>query len=120
YASEWSISTNRNENLRDYEMYIYDMASNKPLDCKKSDVPSKNEELIGLNYNQFIKSVLLAQGDFAQFLKARKDERGELLEKITGTGIYRQIGTKAFQKFKSVNAEIEERQREINILQKDL
>lgn len=120
YASEWSISTNRNNNLRDYDMYLYDMATEKPLDCKKSEVPSKNEELIGLNYNQFIKAVLLAQGDFAQFLKAKKDERGELLEKITGTGIYRQVGIKAFQKFKTVNAEIEDRQREINVLQKDL
>ncbi|MCY2686722.1 AAA family ATPase [Salinimicrobium sp. TH3] len=120
FASEWSISTNRNNNLRDYEMFIYDMATEKPLDYKKSDVPSKNEELIGLNYNQFIKSVLLAQGDFAQFLKAKKDERGELLEKITGTGIYRQVGVKAYQKFKSENAEIEERQREINLLKNDL
>ena len=120
YASQWSISTNRNNNLRDYEMYLYDLATEKPLDYKKSDVPSKNEELIGLNYNQFIKSVLLAQGDFAQFLKAKKDERGELLEKITGTGIYRQVGIKAYQKFKKVNAEIEDRQREINVLQKDL
>src|SRR5690606_19116473 len=25
YASEWSISTNRNNNLRDYEMFIYDL-----------------------------------------------------------------------------------------------
>ncbi len=120
YASEWSISTNRNNNLRDYEMFLYDLATGKPLDYKKSDVPSKNEELIGLSYNQFIKSVLLAQGDFAQFLKAKKDERGELLEKITGTGIYRQVGIKVYQKFKKVNAEIEDRQREINVLQKDL
>lgn len=120
YASEWRISTNRNDNLRDYEMFLYDLSTGKALDYKKSDIPSKNEELIGLNYNQFIKSVLLAQGDFAQFLKARKDERGELLEKITGTGIYRQVGIRAFQKFKAVNAEIEDRQREINLLQKDL
>ncbi|NJW52520.1 SbcC/MukB-like Walker B domain-containing protein [Salinimicrobium oceani] len=120
FASEWRISTNRNNNLRDYEMFLFDLTTKKPLDYKKSDIPSKNEELIGLNYNQFIKSVLLAQGDFAQFLKARKDERGELLEKITGTGIYRQVGIKAFQKFKAVNAEIEDQQREINLLQKDL
>ena len=120
FSSEWSISTNRNNNLRDYEMFIYEAATEKPLDYKKSDVPSKNEELIGLNYNQFIKSVLLAQGDFAQFLKAKKDERGELLEKITGTGIYRQVGIKAYQKFKSENAGIEERQREINLLKNDL
>lgn len=120
FASEWSISTARTGNLRDYEMQIFDLATNKALDLKKSDVPAKNEELIGLNYDQFIKSVLLAQGEFAQFLKAKKDERGELLEKITGTGIYRQVGIKAFQKFKEVNAEIEDGQRESKMLRNDL
>ena len=98
FRSQWSISTNRNDNLRDYEMEILEEASGKILDVKKSDIPGKNEELIGLNYNQFIKSVLLAQGEFAQFLKAKKEERGELLEKITGTGIYRKLGIKAFEK----------------------
>lgn len=120
FSSLWSISTNRNDNLRDYEMQIFDLASEKALDLKKSDVPAKNEELIGLNYDQFIKSVLLAQGEFAQFLKAKKDERGELLEKITGTGIYRQIGVKAFQKFKEVNSEIEEERKEADLIRKDL
>lgn len=120
FSSEWSISTNRNNKLRDYEMIIFDVASEKALDLKKSDVPAKNEELIGLNYEQFIKAVLLAQGEFAQFLKARKDERGELLEKLTGTGIYRQLGVRAFQKKKEVTAEIEQQQKEIQLLQKDL
>ncbi|SDL34118.1 exonuclease SbcC [Salinimicrobium catena] len=120
FASLWSISTNSNNNLRDYEMQIFDLATGKALDLKKSDVPAKNEELIGLNYNQFIKSVLLAQGEFAQFLRAKKDERGELLEKITGTGIYRQVGIRAFQKYKEANAQIEDRRKEIELLQKEL
>lgn len=120
FASEWSISTNRNDNLRDYEMNIFDLATEKALDLKKSDVPGKNEELIGLSYDQFIKAVLLAQGEFAHFLKAKKDERGELLEKITGTGIYRQLGIKAFQKKKEVTVEIEQQQKEIELLQKNL
>ncbi|MDT0676663.1 AAA family ATPase [Autumnicola musiva] len=120
FASQWSISTNRNNNLRDYEMEIYDVASNSVIDLKKSDVPSKNEALIGLNYDQFIKSVLLAQGEFAQFLRAKKDERGELLEKITGTGIYRQLGIRAFEKNKEVNRDIEAQQNEIKIIRQNL
>ncbi len=120
FSSLWSISTNRNENLRDYEMHIFDLSTGKALDLKKSDVPAKNEELIGLSYDQFIKAVLLAQGEFAQFLKAKKDERGELLEKITGTGIYRQLGIKAYQKKKEVFAEIESQQQEIEVHKKNL
>ncbi|MGM1055632.1 MAG: SbcC/MukB-like Walker B domain-containing protein [Bacteroidota bacterium] len=120
YASTWNISTARTGNLRDYEMQIADVGSGKLLDLKKSDVPARNEALIGLNYNQFIKSVLLAQGEFAQFLRAKKEERGELLEKITGTGIYRQLGIRAFEKFREVNAVIKAQQDRILVLKDEL
>lgn len=120
FSSQWSISTNRNDNLRDYEMQLFDLTTQKAIDLKKSDIPSKNEELIGLSYDQFIKAVLLAQGEFAQFLRAKKDERGELLEKITGTGIYRQLGIKAYQKKKEVSSEIEKEQQEIDLHRKNL
>lgn len=98
FRSSWEISLNRNGKLRDYEMEISDLSSHQILDLKKSLVPDKNEELIGLNYDQFVKSIMLAQGDFAEFLKVDKSKRGELLEKITGTGIYRELGKKAFEK----------------------
>ncbi|MDT7827976.1 AAA family ATPase [Pricia sp. S334] len=112
FTSSWRISTNRNHQLRDYEMEIADEVGTL-LDLKKSQVPTHNEKLIGLNYEQFIKSVVLAQGEFAQFLKAKKDERGALLEKITGTGIYRDIGRKTYERFKTEIRKIERQQDEI-------
>ncbi len=120
FRSEWQISTARTGNLREYDMQISKVETGALLDLKKSEVPEKNEMLIGLNYNQFIKSVLLAQGEFARFLKAKKEERGELLEKITGTGIYRKLGILAFQKHKSVNLEIESRQNRLEALKDQL
>jgi len=120
YSSQWSIEINRNNNLNDYEMELHDHQAGKLLDLKKSLIPGKNEELIGLNYEQFIKAVLLAQGEFAQFLRAKKDERGELLEKITGTGIYRQLGIKAFEKNKEASLEIAEQQNKIKLINEKL
>ncbi|PRX50709.1 SbcC/MukB-like Walker B domain-containing protein [Salegentibacter salegens] len=116
FTSSWSIEVNRNGNLNDYNMEIANLQDNSILDLKKSEVPAKNEDLIGLNYDQFIKSVLLAQGDFAKFLSAKKEERGELLEKITGTGIYRQLGILAFERFKAETSEIEKQQNEIKLI----
>ena len=98
FASTWQISIARTGNLRDYHMELVNLESGH-LDLKKSDVPGKNEELIGLNYDQFIKSVVLAQGEFAKFLQVPKKERGALLEKITGTQIYRRIGQEAYFKY---------------------
>lgn len=120
FTSTWSISTNRNGKLRDYDCELAETITGNILDLKKSEVAAKNAELIGLNYEQFIKSVLLAQGEFAQFLKAKKDERGELLEKITGTGIYRALGRKAFERNKEASKEINSQLFEIEILEKEL
>ncbi len=98
YLSSWEISLNRNGKLREYHMELTDLTSGERLDLKKAQVAPYNEELIGLNYEQFVKSIMLAQGEFAEFLRVNKSERGELLEKITGTGIYRELGKKAYEK----------------------
>jgi len=105
YTSAWSVSKTRTGNLKDYEMFLYD-ADGTPMDLKRSEVPGKNEELIGLKYEQFIKSIILSQGQFAKFLKADKHERAHLLENLTGSYIYRQIGVAAFDKMRQIKSEV--------------
>jgi len=115
YTSSWSVSKARTGNLRDYEMSIYD-AGQRPLDLKKSEIPAKNEEIIGLNYAQFVKSIILSQGEFSKFLKAEKNERGRLLENITGTSIYRRIGIAAFEKEKEVREKIQKEKEIMGVI----
>lgn len=55
------------------------------------------EDKTGLDAQRFLRSVLLAQGQFAAFLKAKPNERAELLEKITGTEIYRDLSILAHE-----------------------
>lgn len=102
YLSSWTVSKARTGNLKDYEMALMDHTGTY-LDLKRSEVPAKNEEIIGLKYDQFVKSIILSQGEFSKFLKADKNERGQLLENLTGTSVYRKIGARAFAKFKEVN-----------------
>lgn len=56
------------------------------------------EKLTGLGYEQFRRSVMLAQGEFAAFLKSDETERSELLERITGTEQYSKISMAAFER----------------------
>ncbi|MEM9547594.1 MAG: SbcC/MukB-like Walker B domain-containing protein [Bacteroidota bacterium] len=121
YTSSWSLSRTRTGNLKDYEMFIYD-ANGTPLDLKKSEVPAKNEAFIGLKYDQFVKSIILSQGQFSRFLKADKSERGQLLENLTGASIYRKISIAAYEKFKTVKDEValeKDRLDHIRILSKE-
>lgn len=49
-------------------------------------------QIIGLDYEQFLRTVLIAQGSFANFLTTNEAERSELLERLVGTGeLYRNI-----------------------------
>ncbi|MGP4952945.1 AAA family ATPase, partial [Psychrobacter sp. T6-1] len=55
-------------------------------------------ELTRMDFQQFTRSILLAQGSFSAFLKAKADERADILEKITGTDIYATISEQVHEK----------------------
>jgi len=67
---------------------------------KVKEVDAKVEEVTGLDFDRFCRSVLLSQGDFAAFLKANEKERSELLERITGAEIYSLLSIAAFERHK--------------------
>lgn len=48
-------------------------------------------ELTGLDFKRFCRSILLAQGDFAAFLDALENERAEILERIIGPELAREL-----------------------------
>lgn len=75
---------------------------------RKKEISEEIERLIGLNFEQFTRSVLLAQGDFATFLKANKDEKSSLLEKLTGTNIYSEISKRIFENHKMQESILQE------------
>ncbi|PCI32235.1 MAG: hypothetical protein COB60_09775 [Flavobacteriaceae bacterium] len=59
---------------------------------KKREVQEAVVRVTQLDYNQFLRSVMLAQGEFASFLSANSKDKGTLLEQITGEEIYKKIG----------------------------
>ncbi|WP_133273649.1 AAA family ATPase [Hymenobacter radiodurans] len=77
------------------------------IESYKSRVPARVAELSGLEYRQFLRSVLLAQGEFTRFLKSSAGERAQLLEKITDTRKYSDISVFAFRKAKEEAQQVE-------------
>ncbi len=84
---------------------------------KIREIDEKVEDISGLDYQRFCKSVLLSQGDFATFLKASERDRSNLLERITGTEIYSQISVAAYQRHKLEEEKIDDLEKELNALQ---
>ncbi|HET8595528.1 MAG TPA: SMC family ATPase [Intrasporangium sp.] len=46
---------------------------------------------VGLTRDQFVQTVILPQGEFATFLRARSEDKGKLLEKVFGTAFFRRV-----------------------------
>ena len=108
FTARWSVAKTRNGTFRNVEMAVFDEAG-QMVDSGLSLAPERNALNIGLDYEQFVRSILLCQGDFAKFLKSDRNERAKLLEKITGTGSFRKIGKRAFLAYNT-------RKREIDVL----
>ncbi len=68
---------------------------------KVSPLRERIEQAIGLDFKKFCRTTMLAQGDFTRFLQAPNDEKSEILEKITGTDIYRRISIKIRENYKA-------------------
>ena len=91
YVAEWSCRINRNHKLEDEKWSISDSKGNTDS-SKGAERYAKMAEIIGLDYDQFCRTSMLAQGQFTQFLKADSKEKSNILEKITGTEVYSRIG----------------------------
>ncbi len=87
-----------------------------PIAEKIKEVDEKVEQITGLDYDRFSRSVVLSQGDFAAFLKSGEKERSDLLERITGTEIYSQLSMAAFQRFRAAAADLDKLKSELENL----
>ncbi|HLW33932.1 MAG TPA: AAA family ATPase [Aequorivita sp.] len=106
YRSHWSIERNRNNNLNQRKQELVEVATGHILESG-TKTPEKNQEIIGLSYEQFVKAMVLSQGEFSKLLQAPRNERNKLLEDITGARSYREIGRAVFFRYSGVKKEIE-------------
>lgn len=83
------------------------------LMTKKTEIPNEILAAVGLTFEQFCRTTLLAQGDFTKFLQSKESEKSDILEKLTGTGIYSEMGARIFALTKEKRLEYEEQKRKI-------
>ncbi len=99
YRAEWQMRRARGKidgALQAPQRFLYN-STETPLNRISTEFNQLIEKITGLDYQRFLRSVLLAQGEFARFLRAKDDERAALLESLTGTEIYSQLGKLAHE-----------------------
>lgn len=109
YKSRWSVCRAKNDPmgpLMPQSVEVTNLQTGEEYAGTKEELLGRLIRLTGLSYEQFTRTVLLAQNDFATFLKSSEGQKAELLEKLTGTEIYSQISRAIYVKNRSVHSEI--------------
>lgn len=99
YRAKWAIARGRKNpsgNIQKKEWMLVN-ETNKFTLTKDSEIKDEINKAVGLDFTQFCRTSMLAQGDFSKFLNSEDKEKSEILEKITGMGIYSKIGSKIFE-----------------------
>lgn len=91
YLSSWRvqrIDADPQGDIQPPDMQLLRLDDGTLLAKGPQQVCDQVAELTGMDFRNFTRSILLAQGDFAAFLNALDSERMAILEKIVGTDIY--------------------------------
>jgi exonuclease SbcC len=110
YLSQWSAGLTRTGNLSKILLKVskWEDGAFKPITDKLKDSRTEIVRIIGLSQEQFTQAIVLSQGKFDEFLRAPKADRYKLLEIITGTVLFREIGRMAFERHREIKEKIKQ------------
>lgn len=117
YEAEWSVGAfERGPNkgtLKKDEWRWRDCSEGGQTWVKVGDCEEIALRAVGLGFDQFCRTTLLAQGKFTEFLLGKESAKADILEKLTDTTRYSELGRKIAEKYTSIDREYNDLQREI-------
>ncbi len=119
YQSIWQVQRADDQlggELLEPQMRLIRLHDGEVLASTSAQVCASIAELTGMNFRNFSRSILLAQGDFAAFLNALDSERMDILEKIIATDIYGDYQQSLQTKLDQAQAALEQQQQVLQAL----
>lgn len=119
FTARWSQYRARHKArgaLQGIERSLFDANGRDISVHPSSRTGEKIERIVRLSFDQFTRTVLLAQGAFDAFLTADSQSRATLLEQATGTEIYSRIGRRIYEKSQSAKRESERLEAEVGAI----
>ncbi len=117
YRATWAVARARNKatgNIQQKSWQLENLNTGHTL-TNDQEIRAEINAAIGLDFSQFCRTTMLAQGEFTRFLNSKDNEKAEILEKLTGVDAYSKIGAKVFavtaqkeQALKHVRQQIED------------
>lgn len=96
YVAIWEVHRTRNNplgTLQPRHWQLKRIPDNLTL-TRPNDIKEEIRICVGLDFTQFCRTSMLAQGEFSKFLNSKDNDKAAILERITGTDIYSRIGYK--------------------------
>ncbi|MDN5766262.1 MAG: SMC family ATPase [Humibacillus sp.] len=81
-----------------------DLVGGELLSTNIGDCDDEITRAVGLTRDQFVQTVILPQGEFATFLRAKPEDKGRLLEKVFGTAFFRRVQDEIVEAGKTAQA----------------
>ena len=106
----------RSQNLKKTD---WSLTVNQSVYTKEKDIDEEVKRTVGFDFEQFCRTTMLAQGEFTRFLKSGEKEKSDILEKLTGTEIYSEIGKRIFEvtrEKETLKREAENAMKAVNLL----
>ena len=120
YVAEWAveaISQGKNKGkLKDETLTWKDCSEGGLTWTKARECEEVAQRAVGFEFKQFCRTAMLAQGQFTKFLLGADDEKAQILEKLTDTSKYSDLGRKIAEKYKELNDGVSTIEKEIELL----
>jgi exonuclease SbcC len=104
FEANWEVKRKKDKTIGNIKRTLY--KNEKQIADKTTEFDKEISKILNLGFEQFTKSIILAQGEFDAFLKAKDDEKIKVLEKILPIKEYELISKKIFTKKREIETSI--------------
>lgn len=122
YTARWAVRRKKKRGVEEHEnereWTLRFVEDEMEITLKKiEEVRGRIEQAVGLNFEQFCRTSMLAQGEFTKFLKSNDTDKSAILEKLTDTGHFARMGVRIYEKAGEKKKQWEQVSRDIENLQ---
>ncbi len=97
YVASWSCARSKKKVDGNLKTAVHTLSQGERVIAKGAECSKVVAERIGLTYDQFCRTTLLAQGEFTRFLQCKPEDKSSILEKITGKEDFSKVGAKIYE-----------------------
>lgn len=110
---------NKDGNIKDPTCSIENLDTNEFRidDARTKVLAEETEKLIGLSYDQFIRCILIPQGEFDRFISSDERKKASILAKLSGTEYYKRVGAKLCNEASDLKKQYDAENKALSIIE---